>query len=81
MGRGNAAIGRNQTVMGQYAEPTSKSVMVVGAGTSPANQYNAVSVGNDGIFRQGGGSVVTEVDGSVQEVYEEVNGELVKITI
>lgn len=80
-GRGNIASGRNQTVMGEFSVPSTKNVMAVGAGTSKSNRYNALSVGRDGIVREGNGHVVEEVSGNIQNVYEEVNGEMVKIVI
>jgi hypothetical protein len=81
MGKGNVAVGKNQTVMGTFSEPTTKVVMAVGAGTSKAGRYNAFSVGTDGVVREGQGYLVTEVSGNIEHVWEEVNGELVKIVI
>jgi hypothetical protein len=80
-GRGNVAIGKNQSLMGKFAEPSTKVTMAVGAGTSKTNRYNALSVGTDGIVREGQGHLVTEVNGNIEHVWEEVNGELVKIVI
>jgi len=80
-GRGNVAIGKNQSLMGKFAEPSTKVTMAVGAGTSKTNRYNALSVGNDGIVREGQGYLVTEINGNIEHVWEEVNGELVKIVI
>jgi hypothetical protein len=80
-GRGNVAIGKNQSLMGKFAEPSTKVTMAVGAGTSKTNRYNAFSVGTDGVVREGQGYLVTEVNGNIEHVWEEVNGELVKIVI
>jgi hypothetical protein len=80
-GRGNRVMGSNQTVMGSYAQTNTTLNMAVGAGTSPNDRYNAFSVDRNGIVREGEGHLVTNDNGDIKQVYEEVNGELVKITL
>jgi hypothetical protein len=74
-------MGSNQTVMGSYAQTNTTLNMAVGAGTSPNDRYNALSVDRNGIVREGEGHLVTNDNGDIKQVYEEVNGELVKITL
>lgn len=80
-GTGNIATGKHQTVVGQYSEPKPNAAFAVGTGTSKEDRATPFSVGKDGIVREGGGVIVEEVNGVYQPVYEEVNGEIVKVTL
>jgi len=80
-GSGNKGTGKNQTVVGQNNKPKQTDVFQVGTGTSDSERHTALSVGNDGVVREGGGTIVEETDSGISPVYEEVNGEMVKITI
>jgi hypothetical protein len=80
-GRNNIAAGSGQTVVGQYSKPSSTSAFSVGTGNSESERYNALSVDKSGIVREGGGALMDEIDDEHTQIYEEINGEMVKVTI
>lgn len=80
-GRNNIAAGSGQTVVGQYSKPSSTSAFSVGTGDSESERYNALSVDKSGIVREGGGALMDEIDDELTQIYEEINGEMVKVTI
>ena len=80
-GRNNIAAGSGQTVVGQYSKPSSTSAFSVGTGDSESERYNALSVDKSGIVREGGGALMDEIDDEHTQIYEEINGEMVKVTI
>lgn len=80
-GKGNKATGKNQTVVGQNNKTQQQAVFQVGTGTSDTNRHSALTVGRDGVTREGDGNMVEETSSGIGPVYEEVNGELVKITM
>jgi hypothetical protein len=80
-GRNNIAAGSGQTVVGQYSKPSSTSAFSVGTGDSDSERYNALSVDKSGIVREGGGYLMDEIDDEHTQIYEEINGEMVKVTI
>ena len=80
-GEGNKATGKNQTVVGQNNKTQQQAVFQVGTGTSDTNRHSALTVGRDGVTREGDGNMVEETSSGIGPVYEEVNGELVKITM
>ena len=80
-GRNNIAAGSGQTVVGQYSKPSSTSAFSVGTGNSDSERYNALSVDKSGIVREGGGALMDEIDDEHTQIYEEINGEMVKVTI
>lgn len=79
-GRDNQAWGRNQTIMGTGSTGSAGQKFAIGSGTT-SERFDAFSVGNDGVVKEGGGSMIEEVSSTDQQVYEEVNGQKVKITI
>jgi hypothetical protein len=68
-------------VVGQYSKPSSTSAFSVGTGNSESERYNALSVDKSGIVREGGGALMDEIDDELTQIYEEINGEMVKVTI
>jgi hypothetical protein len=82
MGRGNVVMGDSQTVVGQYAQPNPSSSFSVGTGKSRYDRSTAFSVDKTGIVREGrGGMVEQRDDGGFDQVWEEVNGEIVKVNL
>ena len=80
-GKHNVAAGAGQTVVGQYSKPSSTSAFSVGTGDSDSERYNALSVDKSGVVREGGGALIDEIDDEHSQIYEEINGEMVKVTI
>jgi hypothetical protein len=80
-GRNNIAAGSGQTVVGQYSKPSSTSAFSVGTGNSDSERYNALSVDKSGIVREGGGALMDDIDDVQNQIYEEINGEMVKVVI
>ena len=82
MGRGNVVVGDSQTVVGQYAQASPSSSFSVGTGTNKYDRATAFSVDKKGIVRESGGSMIEErPDGGYDQVWEEVNGEIVKVNL
>ena len=82
MGRGNVVMGDSQTVVGQYAKANASSSFSVGTGKSKYDRATAFSVDKKGIVRESGGSMIEQRDdGGYDQVWEEVNGEIVKVNL
>jgi len=82
MGRGNTAVGDNQTVVGQFSAPAPNASFAVGSGRNANDKSTAFSVDKSGIVRESGGSLIEERDdGGYDQVWEEVNGEIVKVNL
>jgi hypothetical protein len=82
MGRGNTAVGDNQTVVGQFSAPAPNASFAVGSGRNAQDKATAFSVDKSGIVREGrGGMVEQRDDGGYDQVWEEVNGEIVKVNL
>jgi len=82
MGKGNVVMGDSQTVVGQYAKANASSSFSVGTGTSKYDRATAFSVDKKGIVRESGGSMIEQRDdGGYDQVWEEVNGEIVKVNL
>ena len=81
-GTHNKAWGSNQTVMGTYADASAGLSFAVGAGKE-GSPYNAFSIDKFGVVKQGGGFLIEKLGAEdiQQDVYEEINGQLTKITI
>lgn len=81
-GRNNIAMGQNQFVTGQFARVDMNTSFAVGSGKGALDRSNAFSVSRDGIVREGGGALVEQRDDlGYDQVYEEVNGEIIKVTL
>ena len=80
-GKHNVAAGSGQTVVGQYSKPSSTSAFSVGAGKSDSERYNALSVDKNGVVKEGGGALMDDIDDEHKQIYEEINGEMVKVVI
>lgn len=81
LGKGNVAVGAFQTAVGKYNKPSMHEAFSVGTGSNELERNTAFSVGLDGIVREGGGVIVEDINDEIKTVYEEINGELVKITL
>ena len=82
MGRGNTAVGDNQTIVGQFSAPAPNASFAVGSGRNAQDKATAFSVDKSGIVREGrGGMVEQRDDGGFDQVWEEVNGEIVKVNL
>lgn len=82
MGRGNTAVGDNQTIVGQFSAPAPNASFAVGSGRNANDKSTAFSVDKSGIVRESGGSLIEERDdGGYDQVWEEVNGEIVKVNL
>ena len=69
-------------VAGQYANASPNLLFAIGAGSKETGSYNAFSIDRNGVMKQGQGYLVSEDDdGSIEDVYEIINGELTKIII
>lgn len=75
-GIGTIADGEGQEAIGKYNKPDTKSLFIVGAGSSNADRKNAFSVDEDGAYVYDGNKVINLKDSIVSVSYNSSNAVL-----